>query len=124
MSELAAEAVKVDVLIFRVGRTRYGADASQIVRVDRATHQSKLIDALGTPETGTRALVFNLPKGDEAQICIDGVVGVRTLTVNDLRRVPPAAGQPGGVLGFWLDGDDSPVVLIDLPSSLDLPGGN
>lgn len=113
----------VDVLVFRIGPAHYGADASQVLRIDRASFQTKLVEALGMPEEGNRALVFHDPKHAEAQICVDAVIGVRTVSVHQLRRVPAAAGQPKGVLGFWLDEGHAPVVLIDLPTSLDAPGG-
>ncbi|MBX5480403.1 MAG: Frizzy aggregation protein FrzB [Myxococcaceae bacterium] len=113
----------VDVLFFRIGEARYGADASQVLRIDRAGFQAKWVEALGMPREGGRALVFHDARGEEAQLCVDEVVGVRPVSVHQLRRVPPAAGQPRGVIGFWLDEGQAPVVLIDLPASLDAPKG-
>jgi chemotaxis signal transduction protein len=121
MREVAAPA-RVDVLFFRVGPSRFGADASQIVRIERAGFQAKLVDTLGMPDEGTRALVFQTPSGEQ-QVCVDAVEGVRTIEIDDLRRVPRAAGAPPGVLGIWLENGRRPVVLLDLPSTLDAPGG-
>ena len=121
MTETAARG-RVDVLFFRIGLVRYGADASQIVRIERAGFHAQLVDALGMPDEGNRALVFATESG-ERQVCVDVVEGIRTLEVEDLRRVPPAAAAPPGVLGVWLEAGQRPVVLIDLPTTVDAPGG-
>ncbi|HZA14945.1 MAG TPA: Frizzy aggregation protein FrzB [Myxococcaceae bacterium] len=121
MSESAAPG-RVDVLFFRIGSARFGADASQVVRIERAGFHAELVDALGMPDEGNRALVFVTPSG-ERQMCVDAVEGIRTVGVDDLRRVPAAAAAPRGVLGLWLEGGQHPVVLIDLPTTVDAPGG-
>jgi hypothetical protein len=112
----------VELLVFHVARRTFAADASLVRRVGRAGHASRLSDALGMPERGDRALVFVDEAGQELEICIDEVVGIESVPVANLRRVPAAAGSPRGVLGFWLDGA-RPVVLVDLTQCLDLPGG-
>jgi chemotaxis signal transduction protein len=121
MTESAA-ATRVDVLLFRIGPSRYGADASQVLRIVRAGFLARLVDALGMPDEGTRAVVFETPSGEQ-QVCVDAVEGVRTLAVQDLRRVPLAAAAPAGILGLWLEDGRHPVVLIDLPTTIDAPGG-
>jgi chemotaxis signal transduction protein len=121
MTENAAPG-RVDVLFFRIGLARYGADASQVVRIERAGFQAELVEALGMPHEGNRALVFATAAG-ERQMCVDVVEGIRSLGVEDLRRVPPAAAAPPGVLGVWLEDGRHPVVLIDLPTTVDAPGG-
>lgn len=122
MTDSHAALGTVDVLVFAIGRTEYAADASQVLRIDRATFKSKLADSLGMPTEGQRALVFNTDAG-EAELCVDAVVGVRSVHPDELRRLPPAAGRSRGVLGFWLAGGERPVVLLDLPNTLDAPGG-
>jgi chemotaxis signal transduction protein len=121
MTESAAPA-RVDVLFFRIGPLRYGADASQVVRIERAGFQAELVDALGMPDEGNRALVFTTASG-ERQMCVDAVEGIRSLGLEDLRRVPPAAAAPPGVLGVWLEDGHRPVVLLDLPTTVDARGG-
>lgn len=114
---------QVDVLLFRVGQTRYGADASQVVRIDRATVSTKLAHALDAPQTGTRVLVFVTAEG-ETSFYVDEVEGVRRVDSSDLRRVPPAAGQTTGVVGLWLETPEKAIVLVDLPTILEAaPGG-
>jgi chemotaxis signal transduction protein len=117
-----AASPQVDVLLFRIGASRFGADASQVIRIDRAGFHARLVDALGMPDEGTRALVFHTSSGEE-QVCVDAVEGVRVVRIADLRRVPPAAGTPPGVLGLWLENGRHPVVLLDLPAVVGVPGG-
>lgn len=112
---------QVDILFFLVGQTRYGVDATQVRRIDRARGEISRRHVLGAPNEGNRALVFEGPDG-EASLPIDAVEGVRPVRVSDLRRVPAAAGRIRCVVGFWLDEADRPTVLIDLPQTLDGPG--
>lgn len=112
---------QVDILFFRVGQTRYGVDATQVRRIDRARGAASNRHVLGAPKEGTRALVFEGPSG-EASLPIDEVEGVRPVRVADLRRVPAAAGRVRCVVGFWLDEAERPTVLVDLPQTLDGPG--
>lgn len=120
MSEGVADG-RVDILIFRIGQHRYGADASQVTRIGRAGHDARLSDELGLPEEGGRALVFDTDRG-EAQLCVDQVVGVRSAPVHDLRRLPLAAGPSRNVLGLWLEDGERPIVLLDLSRTVDLSG--
>ena len=113
----------VEIVLFRVGDTSYGADASQVVRVARPTERTQTCAGLGPLERGGRALVFRDPEGEEElELRIDEVKRILPVPVAQLRRVPPATGAPKGVIGFYLE-QDRPVVLVDLPQSLDLPGG-
>ena len=123
--ESAATPPHVDVLFFRVGSARFGADASQVVRIERAGFRARLVDALGMPDEGTRALVFRAssPESPEDQVCVDAVEGIRAVALADLRRVPAAAGAAPGVLGLWLEEGQRPVVLLDLPTVVGAPGG-
>ncbi|MGA9526033.1 MAG: chemotaxis protein CheW [Myxococcaceae bacterium] len=122
IAAVVASESPVELLVFHVAGRTFAADASLVRRIARAGHASRLSDALGMPGKGDRALVVLDESGQELEICIDEVVGIQSVPVAQLRRVPSAAGSPRGVLGFWLDGA-RPVVLVDLTQCLDLPGG-
>ncbi len=124
MIEEAAQSVQI--LVFRVGDVRFGADATQIARISRSGHRSRLSDTLGMPREGARALVFRdgAAEEGESEVCIDQVDGVLPAPLSQLRRIPPAAGRLNGILGLWLDDEPQPVILVDLPRTLDLPGGS
>lgn len=117
MSALAYTRAEVELLLFELGGARFGADASQVLRIDRpkAVAGPDPVGPLGAldPARGPgRSLVFRTPQGF-GQLKVDGVQGVRPVAVDTLRRLPaPAATQPYAI-GVWLDGD-KPVLLIDL----------
>jgi chemotaxis signal transduction protein len=103
---------EVDLLLFEIGTAVYGAEASQVVRVDNPTKDAVTLAELGTLKHGGRALVFQAD-GGEGQLRIDGVRGVKTVGVHELRRLPPAVAVKPYALGIWLDGQQT-VLLIDL----------
>lgn len=111
----SAESAEVELLLFEVGGQRYGADASQVLRIDRAASNAVTWASLGTPKSGQRALVFRGADAEaqEAQLRVDSVTGVRPVALEALRRLPPAASQDPTLIGVWLDGD-TPVLLLDL----------
>ncbi len=111
----------VDLLVFRVGAQRYAAEASQVRRIAKAGAYSRLSDALGMPDEGTRSLVFEAAPDAEQELCIDAVEGLRAARVDALRRLPLAAGQVEAVLGLWLEDGERPVVLVDLSRTLSHP---
>jgi chemotaxis signal transduction protein len=102
----------VDLLLFEVGTSIFGADASQVLRVDNAAPNAVILHDLGTLKSGSRVLVFRGGEGEE-QLRIDSVRGVKTVSVSELRRLPPAAALKPYALGIWLDGEQT-VLLIDL----------
>lgn len=106
-----SEEAEVDILLFEVGDVLYGADASQVIRVDRPDAATLDSTRLGRVHSGQRALVFHGGDG-EARLRVDVVHGVRSVAVHALRRMPRVAGGKG-TLGVWLDGE-RPVVLVDL----------
>lgn len=120
MSGTAATAADVELLIFRVGRETYGADASQVVRIDRPGQAAFSLGELGALEKGGRALVFKTAAG-EGQLRVDEVHGVHPVPVDCLRRIPPAAAPSPCAIGIWLDGE-RPVLLIDLWETPTLQG--
>lgn len=108
-----ADPVEVDVLLFQVGAQIYGADASQVIRVDRANVQAIEESALGPLSEGRRALVFADAEGYEAQLRVDDVLGIAPANADTLRRMPAATAFTSFAPGIWLR-EQQPVVLIDL----------
>lgn len=118
MSASSYTRTDVELLLFELGGALFGADASQVLRIDRpvasagAGAGADLPSVLGPASSAGRALVFRTPQG-YGQLKVDVVRGVRPVAVESLRRLPaPAATQPYAI-GVWLDGD-LPVLLIDL----------
>lgn len=104
---------ELDLLLFQVGASVFGVDASLVVRIDRPDETTRTLAELGTPAHGTRCLVFRDPDGEERSIRVDSVPGVRTVPIAELRRLPDAAASRRYAVGVWLDGE-TPVMLIDL----------
>ena len=105
----------VDILVFQVAGTRYAADASQVVRIDRPLEEPSVGPLLGEPQVGNRALIFKTASGEFRRLDIDAVSGVKTVSIESLRRLPPPARVGEIPIGTWLDGDDA-VLLVDLAS--------
>jgi chemotaxis signal transduction protein len=103
----------VEVLIFEVGGTRYGTDASSVLRIDRKAEVEELGSPLGEPLTGRRTLVFADEAGAECRLRVDAIEGVRTVPHADLRRLPAVAIAGPISIGAWLDGSRA-VLLVDL----------
>lgn len=105
----------VDILLFEVGGLRFGADASQVVRIDRPVEEPSVGAPLGVPYVGNRALIFRAGGGELKRLDIDKVSGLKTVPIESLRRLPPPARVGQIPIGMWLDGDDA-VLLVDLAS--------
>ncbi len=106
---------EIELLVFELGGAVFGADASQVLRIDRPVEGAGPAQApgpLGVATQGSRALVFKT-EGGYGQLRVDGVRGVRQVAVDSLRRLPQAATAQPYAIGVWLDGD-RPVLLIDL----------
>jgi hypothetical protein len=103
----------VDILIFEIAGVRYGADATQIVRIDRPAEEASVGAPLGEPKHSHRALIFNTPGGEARRLDIDKVNGVKTIPIESLRRLPAPARVGPVPIGTWLDGDRA-VLLVDL----------
>lgn len=112
----------VQVLLFEVGGCRYGADAAQVVRVDRPRPEIRSIVALGVAKDDCRALVFEGPPGVLNQLAVDVVRGVRSVPLAQLRRLPNGISPQAFAIGVWLDGN-IPVLLVDLAEIAPIPGG-
>jgi chemotaxis signal transduction protein len=105
--------VEVQIVLFEIAGTRYGADMTQVRRIGRATDHDSVGAPLGRPLGGQRALVFGTAGGAEICLPIDSVLGVQSVRRDDLRRLPAAAGASPFVIGAWLDRDQT-VLLVDL----------
>ena len=103
----------VDILVFEVAGTRFGADASQVLRIARPDDETSVGQPLGAPKRGNRALVFKGPDGGLRRLDIDRVNGVQTISIESLRRLPGPARVGPNPIGAWLDGDRA-VLLVDL----------
>ena len=110
----------MDILFFEVGAALYGADASQVLRIDRSLSEDIVLEVLGPLEHGRRALVFDTEDG-ERHLKVDGVRGVRAVPANVLRRLPSVTGAPSYTIGLCLDAE-RPVLLIDLVETAKLQG--
>ncbi len=113
-------AEQVDLLFFEVGPSLYGADASQVLRIDRAQRDDFTLPDLGALREGTRALVFQVPEG-EGHLRVDAVRGVRSVALTSLRRMPPPAAAPPYAVGLCLE-EAQPVLLIDLAETVKYEG--
>lgn len=103
----------VEVLIFEVAGTRYGADASSVLRIDRRGDGPEVGAPLGEPAEGKRTLVFADAKGNEQRLRVDSIEGVRSVPQADLRRLPGVAIASPISIGAWLDAGHA-VLLVDL----------
>lgn len=104
----------VELVIFEVGDSRFAADLTQVVRIDRKESDSTVGHPLGRPREGGRTLVFLSKEGEEHRLSIDTLLGVKTVRVAELRRLPGAAQVSSNIpIGAWLDGERT-VLLVDL----------
>lgn len=104
---------QVDLLVFQVGAQRFGADLSQVRRIDQDSPADTVGRPLGTPRSGKRALVFEVSLGNERRLAVDHVEGVSKVPVASLRRLPRAVHAAPYAIGAWLDGDVV-ILLVDL----------
>ena len=102
----------IDVLFFEGGDTLSGADASQVVRIDRPLPEDPVLPELGPLRRGNRVLVFDTPEG-EGHLRVDGIRGVRPVSLQSLRRLPPVVAAAPYAIGVYLD-EARPILLIDL----------
>lgn len=109
---MSAEDDAIEIVLFEVSGTRYGADMTQVRRIGRADETRSVGAPLGPPTSGRRALIFGAA-GAEHALRVDEIHGVRSVPRAELRRLPPAAGPSPLVLGAWLDRDVA-VLLVDL----------
>ncbi len=121
-STAAITAAEVEILLFEVGGSRYGADAAQVLRVDQPRPGIRSVVALGAARDGARALIFESPTGVMNQLQVDVVHGIRTVPIAQLWRLPAGISPQALAIGVWLDGA-TPVLLMDLVGMVKLLGG-
>jgi len=110
MSELAADD-HVQLLLFEAGGSIYGADATQVLRIDRAQEGAATLPGVAGG-SGSRTLVFR--DGErESRVRVDSIRGVVSAPLSSLRRMPQAARAHPALIGFWL-GSQGPTLLVDL----------
>jgi chemotaxis signal transduction protein len=115
----------VEIVLFKMGGVTYAADASQVIRFDRAALNSTG-DETVPPRAGRgseRALIVRAADGVCRPISVEAVAGLQTVAVTSLRRLPQLVGISGPAVGFWLDGE-TPVVLLDLLQLVEGPEGS
>jgi hypothetical protein len=103
----------VDVVLFEIAGVRYGADLAQVRRVDVDDPHESVGFPLGRPGKARRALVFHPDGEPERRLAVDAVLGVKKISVVELRRLPPTVAATPLSLGAWLDGGQA-VLLVDL----------
>ena len=103
----------IELVVFELGGVRYGADLTQVIRLDFFDPGSSVGAPLGKPKEGTRALIINAGDGRDWCLAIDTLHGVRSVPVEQLRRLPSVALGGAISIGAWLDGDQA-VLLVDL----------
>lgn len=113
MMDSSAPVTQIDLLVFEVGGQRFGADLSQVRRIDQDSAADTVGRPLGTPRSGKRALVFEVSLGNERRLAVDHVQGVAKVPVASLRRLPRAVHSAPYAIGAWLDGDVV-ILLVDL----------
>ena len=107
---------QVELLIFEVNGHRYGADAGEVLRIDRPGAARDVGLPLGAPRTSAKTLVFRGDDGHEKSLRVDAVHGVQTVDASALRRLPPMMNTNSAhCIGAWLDGATT-VVLVSLSS--------
>ncbi|MBI3184275.1 MAG: Frizzy aggregation protein FrzB [Myxococcales bacterium] len=109
---------EIDLLLFEVGGELYGAEASQVQRIERV-RGSPRPNSLGRAADGARSLAVGASEGGD-RVDVDLVLGIVTVSAGALRRVPLAARPRPYAIGLWLD-RERPVVLIDLPEVITNP---
>ncbi len=125
---MSAAVQMIDLVIFEIAGIRYGADLTQVRRIDIHEPTESVGQPLGKPNVGGRSLVFEVGRGHERRLTVDQVMGVSRVPLTSLRRMPPAVKAAPFSIGAWLDGEAT-VLLIDLLSMVqsdqkELPHGH
>lgn len=99
----------MELLLFQIGPRTFGADAHDVLRVVSCSPDAPGTRLLGENAHQTRALVVALPRGGEAQIPVDRVLGMRRVPLPSLRKMPEFARElvHEAEVGFVLDENDA-----------------
>ncbi len=119
----------IDLVLFEIAGARFAADLGQIHRIGTVEAHRSVGYPLGKPTTGKRALVFtatHAANGNqvEAQLCIDAVLGVHTVPLDDLRRLPLAAAASHLTVGAWVVDGSQTILIVDLHATVTSPRGS
>ncbi len=110
---LQVEEDAISLVIFELAGTRYAADLTQVIRLDFFDANCSVGSPLGPARTGNKCLMIDAQDGRDWCLAIDTLHGVRSVPVEQLRRLP-AVVQGGSIsIGAWLDGKEA-VLLVDL----------
>ena len=103
----------INLVVFELAGTRYAADLSQVVRFDFFDASCSVGTPLGAPKSSSKCLMIDAQDGRDWCLAIDALHGVRSVPLEQLRRLPAVA-QGGAIsIGAWLDGKEA-VLLVDL----------
>ena len=113
MNAQVEESDDINLVIFELAGTRFAADLSQVIRLDFYDAACSVGAPLGPPRSGIKCLMIDTQDGKDWCLAIDTLHGVRSVPVEQLRRLPIVA-QGGTIsIGAWLDGQEA-VLLVDL----------
>lgn len=112
-----------EILLFQVGPRVFASVVYDAVRIagvrDFSAADLVLDSALGTPFARERGVVVAADDGgSERVLVIDQVIGVRSIPEEEVHPLPAFAAaclSSGAVTGFVIV-DDSPLLLVDLPT--------
>jgi len=107
----------IDLVLFEIAGVRYATELRAVRRIGSVEPEMSVGYPLGRPTVGKRALVFHPTSTAhevEAQLHIDAVLGVHTVPVDDLRRLPFAAATSPVTVGAWVVEGNQTVLLVDL----------
>jgi chemotaxis signal transduction protein len=112
-----------EILMFQVGARVYASVVHDAIRIGsvREVPAGELVldSALGAPFDRERGIVIAAEGGSaERVLVIDRVIGVRSVPEDEVLPLPAFAAAcltSGAVTGFVLV-DDSPLLLVDLPT--------
>lgn len=112
-----------EILLFQVGPRVFASVVHDAIRIgtvrDVPAGALVLASALGTPFGRERGIVVAGEElGGELTLVIDQVIGVRSVPEEDVHPLPAFAAAclvSGAVTGF-VTVDDSPLLLVDLPT--------
>lgn len=104
---------KIELVVFEIDGARYGADLTQVDHLEHSRPEDVAAAPLGKLKSGERALVIRSADGLSRRLAVDALLGVESVNVNTLRRLPAVAASGALPIGAWLDGE-STVLLVDL----------
>ena len=113
----------IDLVLYEIAGIQYASDLSQVHRIGTVEEHQSVGFPLGKPAIGKRALVFTVTDSKsgnqaEAQLSIDAVLGVHTVPLDDLRRLPLAATTSHLTVGAWVVDGTKTILIVDLHATV------